>query len=341
MCEGRVAEIDDFSELRRAGRWGPQYPPAMTSRPGAAEGRRPWWRAALVTVPALALVAALIGLVGPLTGDHGGGPGPNGGGAPAPVAARTASPAAAASTGAGPAAPVAPAPAALTAATAAGPPAGGPGAGAVDVRRSASAAAAPAVDPVDPARPPQTWAVIVGINRYPRGDHDLRTAAADARDVDDALDGYGVASDHRLLLLDRQATAPNIRAALGWLAARAGPQDTAVVFFAGHAAHIGGRRGVRPEVALIAADDLAVPESQMAGLLAPLRARSVWLALAACYGAEFDGLLAPGRLLTAAAGRGQLAYENDALPHSYLVEYMVQRAMIEGDAGRSVEDSFD
>jgi hypothetical protein len=62
--------------------------------------------------------------------------------------------------------------------------------------------------------------------------------------------------------------------------------------------------------------------------------------MAACYGAEFDGLLGPGRLLTAAAGRGQLAYENDALPHSYLVEYMVQRAMIEGDAARSVEDSF-
>ena len=226
-------------------------------------------------------------------------------------------------------------------------PAGGTGT-AGEVRRSVTSggtawAPAPAsADPVDPARPAQTWAVIVGINRYPRGDHDLHTAAADARDVDDALAGYGVAGDHRLLLLDRQATAPGIRAAFGWLTARAGPQDTAVVFFAGHAAHVGGgRRDGRPEVALIAADDLALPQSQLAGLLAPLRARSAWLAMAACYGAEFDGLLAPGRLLTAAAGRGQLAYESDALPHSYLVEYMVQRAMIEGDAARSVEDSFD
>src|SRR5581483_8264694 len=94
--------------------------------------------------------------------------------------------------------------------------------------------------------------------------------------------------------------------------------DPAVVFFAGHAAPVGGaRRGSGPEVALIAADDRPVPQSQLAGLLAPLRARSAWLAMAACYGAEFDGL-----------------------PHSYLVEYMVQRAMIEGDAARSVEDSF-
>jgi hypothetical protein len=220
------------------------------------------------------------------------------------------------------------------------PPAEG-SAGATAGLRSAGAAASPAAEPADPSRPAQTWAVIVGINSYPRGDHDLRTAVADARDVDDALADYGVAPDHRLLLLDREATAPSIRAAVGWLTARAAPQDTAVVFFAGHAAHVGGgRRDARPEVAVIAADDLAVPQSQLAGLLAPLRARSVWLAMAACYGAEFDGLLAPGRLLTAAAGRGQLAYESDALPHSYLVEYMVQRAMIEGDAARSVEDSF-
>jgi hypothetical protein len=191
------------------------------------------------------------------------------------------------------------------------------------------------------AASPQTWALMVGIDRYARGDHDLRTAAADARDVDAALAGYGVASDHRMLLLDRDASAANIRGGFGWLTSRAAPDDVAVVFFAGHAAHVRGNSGDRRrDVALIAADDVAVPQSELGRLLSPLRARSAWLAMAACYGAEFDGLLAPGRILTAAAGRDQLAYENDAMPHSYLVEYMVQRAMIDGAAPRSVEEAF-
>jgi len=318
----------------------------MTSPSGVADGVRPQRWAGLLTIPVVALVAVLLGPAGSAPAGHraGSAAARRGAGAllPAVTPALGRGPAAGPGPGGIPPVPVVPvdltpagtAPPALSpAADGSGAAAAGPGAG-----RPASSTAA---EPADPARPHQTWAVMIGINRYPRGDHDLRTAAADARDVDDALAGYGVAPDHRLLLLDRDATAPNIRGALGWLTARAAPQDTAVVFFAGHAAHVGGaRRTAGPEVALIAADDRPVPQSQLAGLLAPLRARSAWLAMAACYGAEFDGLLAPGRLLTAAAGRGQLAYENDGLPHSYLVEYMVQRAMIEGDAARSVEDSF-
>jgi hypothetical protein len=317
----------------------------MTSPAGVADGVRTPRRAGLLTVPVVALVAVLLGPAGSLPAAR-----RADSGAARPAAGALASGAAAAATrpdaASAPAAaaisppPVGPAGLAVadTAPPAVTPAADATGVAAAGARSGTSAAA---VEPADPGRPRETWAVMIGINRYPRGDHDLRTAAADARDVDDALAGYGVAPDHRLLLLDREATAANIRGALGWLTARAAPQDTAVVFFAGHAAHVGGaRRNAGPEVALIAADDRPLPQSQLAGLLAPLRARSAWLAMAACYGAEFDGLLAPGRLLTAAAGRGQLAYENDDLPHSYLVEYMVQRAMIEGDAARSVEDSF-
>src|SRR5213078_3952368 len=37
----------------------------------------------------------------------------------------------------------------------------------------------------------------------------------------------------------------------------------------------------------------------------------------------------PGRILTAAASADQLAYENSAFSRSYLVEYMVRRAMLQ------------
>jgi hypothetical protein len=66
----------------------------------------------------------------------------------------------------------------------------------------------------------------------------------------------------------------------------------------------------------------------------------MWIGIAACYGGGFDDALAPGRVLTAAAGKNDLAYENSALGHSYLVEYMVRRAMLQGKAAGSVQEAF-
>ncbi|MGH7395810.1 MAG: hypothetical protein ACREJF_09480, partial [Candidatus Methylomirabilales bacterium] len=62
--------------------------------------------------------------------------------------------------------------------------------------------------------------------------------------------------------------------------------------------------------------------------------------IAGCYGSGLDDLLAPGRVITAAAAETDLAYENSALGHSYLVEYMVRRAMLQGAAPGSVQDAF-
>ena len=44
--------------------------------------------------------------------------------------------------------------------------------------------------------------------------------------------------------------------------------------------------------------------------------------------------------MTAAAAETDLAYENSALGHSYLVEYMVRRAMLQGRAPGSVQEPF-
>jgi hypothetical protein len=185
------------------------------------------------------------------------------------------------------------------------------------------------------------WAVVVGINDYPGNDHDLTKAVPDARDMDAALAAYGVPPSHRLLLLDGQASSANLRRSMSWLVGHASPDATAVLFFSGHVAHVAseGPRGPS-HVALVAADGTGVTDREVARALDHLEARSAWIAIAACYGAEFDTLLAPGRVLTAAAGRGEVAYENAALDHSYLVEYMVERAMLEGRAPGSVQEAF-
>ena len=187
------------------------------------------------------------------------------------------------------------------------------------------------------------WAVVVGIDDYPGIDADLQAAVADARDVDRALAAYAVPSDHRLLLLDEAATADNIRAALGWLASRAGADSTAVFFYSGHVrqrSSAGDRDAEAVDEAMVAADGGNVDDGEMAAILRDMEARSAWIGIAGCYGGGFDDALAPGRVLTAAAGENDVAYENSSLGRSYLVEYMVRRAMLEGKASGSVQDAF-
>jgi hypothetical protein len=187
------------------------------------------------------------------------------------------------------------------------------------------------------------WAVVVGIDDYPGGDADLRAAVADARDVDNALAAYGVPASHRLMLLDRQATADNIRGALAWMASRASADSTAVFFYSGHVRQVAGdadRDGEVIDEAIVAADGDNVYDGQVAELLRGMDARSAWIGVAACYGAGFDDALTSGRILTAAAGENDVAYENSSLGHSYMVEYMVRRAMLQGKAPASVQDAF-
>jgi len=187
------------------------------------------------------------------------------------------------------------------------------------------------------------WAVVVGIDDYPGTEADLKAAVADAREVDSALAAYGVPANHRLVLLDKQATGDNIRGALAWMTGRAAADSTAVFFYSGHVRQVAGdpaHDGEYVAEAIVAADGDNVYDGQVADLLRGLEARTAWLGIAACYGGGFDNALAPGRILTAAAGENDVAYENSGLGHSYMVEYMVRRAMLQGRAAGSVQDAF-
>lgn len=169
-----------------------------------------------------------------------------------------------------------------------------------------------------------TWAVLIGVNDYPGTSYDLRSAVNDVNDVDAALAKIGVTADRRLLLRDGQATASTIRQAVDWLNAHASADATAVFFFAGHV-----RKVSDGTEALVGADGEMVLDTELAGQLEGLRANQAWIGIAACYAGGFTEVVRPGRILTAAAPADSLAYENERLGRSYLVEYMVRRAMLE------------
>ncbi|MBW3614042.1 MAG: caspase family protein [Actinobacteria bacterium] len=183
-------------------------------------------------------------------------------------------------------------------------------------------------------RSPGTWAVVIGINNYPGTTHDLQSAVNDANDVNQALTRFGVTADRRLMLRDNEASIASIRKSVEWLNARAGPDATAVFFYAGHVRKI--RSGTE---AIVAADGGMMSDAELAGLLDGLQARRAWIGIAACYGGGFTEVMKPGRVLVAAASADELAYENVSFARSYLVEYMVRRAMI-GSGISTVEGAF-
>jgi hypothetical protein len=179
-----------------------------------------------------------------------------------------------------------------------------------------------------------TWALLIGINDYPGVQYDLRSAVNDAQDVDEALRRAGVTADRRMLLRDGDATSGKIRGGLDWLTAHAGSDATIVLFYAGHVQKLGERTE-----ALVGSDGGAVVDTEVAELLDRSSAPRAWIGIAGCYGAGFDEVVRPGRILTAAAPAGSLAYESSSFGRSYLVEYMVHRAML-GEGITTVEGAF-
>ena len=205
-------------------------------------------------------------------------------------------------------------------------------------------------EPASPATPPPpalqerfrnvvpeggTWAVMIGINDYPGGRHDLRSAVNDVGDVNEALARMGVPGSRRLLIRDGQATADIIRTAAEWLVAHAAPEATAVFFYAGHVRKVAGSE------AIVAADGRLVLDSELGAQMTRLRAKRAWFGIAACYGGGFTELMGPNRVLTAAAPANRLAYENLDFGRSYMVEYMIRRGWLGQQAGLTVEEAFE
>jgi hypothetical protein len=180
------------------------------------------------------------------------------------------------------------------------------------------------------------FGVIIGINDYPGDSSDLRGAVPDAEDMSDVLAMNGVPAANVRTLLDADASTPNINDALQWLVSTARPDSTVVLFYAGHVRKLSDQTE-----AILAADSGVLPDWYLAKQTEGLLAHDVWIVMAACYGGGFTELMAPGRILTAAADANSLAYENESFGRSYLDEYLIHQAILEGRAsGPTAQQAF-
>ena len=180
------------------------------------------------------------------------------------------------------------------------------------------------------------YGLIIGINDYPGTSSDLQGAVPDAEDMSDVLAMYGVPDANVRTLLDADASTPAINDALQWIVNVTKPDSTVVIFYAGHVRKLSDNTE-----AIVAADGGVLPDWYLASQLQSLPARDTWIVMAACYGGGFTELMAPGRILTAAADANSLAYENESFDRSYLDEYLVHQALLERlGAGPTAQQAF-
>ncbi|HKG20786.1 MAG TPA: caspase family protein, partial [Blastocatellia bacterium] len=83
----------------------------------------------------------------------------------------------------------------------------------------------------------RTWAVVIGVSRYPKlaGGQQLQFADSDAVAFAESLKRAGADPSNIRLLVGPDATIASIKSAIGnWLARSASVQDTVYIFFSGH-----------------------------------------------------------------------------------------------------------
>ena len=155
--------------------------------------------------------------------------------------------------------------------------------------------------------PPNRWAVVIGIDRYPKAPgHDLRYPVNDARSVETALEKYcGFSPDHVHLLCNEDATAARIKFELGvWLPHVARRDDLVVIYFSGHGTPDAALTDQGVRTYLVSSDveienipGTAVPMDEISAFLMKLQSERVVVLLDCCFSgaASPAGAASPNR----------------------------------------------
>ena len=209
------------------------------------------------------------------------------------------------------------------------------------------------------------WAVVIGINRYPKV-RPLKYAVDDARIFYNHLVDFSqIPRENVTLLLDQEATLTRVRSALGThLKNKAGKDDMAIIFFAGHGATekdvmSPDRDGLEKYLLPYDADpkDLyatALPMGEISKIFGRIQSERLVFIADSCYSGasggrtiDISGIRASisdsfldriaggkGRVIITASGANEVSAEYDNLRHGVFTYYLVEGLKGKADADR-------
>lgn len=204
----------------------------------------------------------------------------------------------------------------------------------------------------------ETFALVVGISKYSsREIPNLRYASADATAVRNVLvERCGVPPRNVYSLVDSAATKQAIISALSSLTMKAKPSDTVIIYFSGHGSFIVDTDGdeedgldevLLPHDAVPGREDSFIVDDELGWWVSRFLAGGVVVILDTCHSGGqgksanpmnlsargpgdsvvrdlFTGpMVRPGRILLAASGAGQRAYEDSRLGHGIFTYFLL------------------
>lgn len=220
------------------------------------------------------------------------------------------------------------------------------------------------------------WAVIIGIDKYPKV-RQLKYAVNDARIFYDHLVKYNrIPAENVILLLDQAATLTNIRSALGTgLKSKAGKEDMALIYFAGHGAAERDTQspdgdGLEKYLLPVDADlkDLyatALPMGELSRIFNRIRSERLIYIADACYSGASGGRTigvsgtrasisdafidriagGKGRVIITASGANEVSVENDELKHGVFTYFLIEGLKGPADTNKdgivTVDEAYD
>ena len=217
--------------------------------------------------------------------------------------------------------------------------------------------------------PPQqregdVWAVIIGIGQYQDRRLNLRFTENDAQGLYDVLtnpDVGGFPKDHVKLLLNEYATAKNIKSAIGtWLTRQAGPNDTVIIYYAGHGAPEGQETyWVTYDADINDLYSSALNNNDVSDMLSRIKAKRLLTFLDACYSAAtvnrtnstrgtpieipWDKFTGAGRVTIAASNGKQQSLEDEQLKHGVFTYRLIEglQGKADGQGGQARDGVVD
>jgi hypothetical protein len=209
------------------------------------------------------------------------------------------------------------------------------------------------------------WAVVIGINRYPKV-RPLKYAVDDARlFYNHLVDFSRIPRENVTLLLDQDATLTRVRSALGThLKNKAGKDDMVIIFFAGHGAtekEVMSPDGDGLEKYLLPYEadpkDLyatALPMGEISKIFSRIQAERLVFIADSCYSGasggrtiDISGIRATiseafldriaggkGRVIMTASGANEVSAESDSLKQGVFTHYLVEGLEGKADADK-------
>ena len=193
------------------------------------------------------------------------------------------------------------------------------------------------------AKPPQKWAVVIGVADYQGRNSDLWHPDEDAKDMKSELLNEGYPKENIKLLLNRRAKAADIVEAIDWLIANEQAGDEVVFFYSGHGYRAPDGEGWDSDMEIDDQDELIVthdfyglPDGWFREKFAAIESTKFAMMFGSCHsGGMFDDdddLQSTGRVIASACKADQYGWDYLLLGNTLWGYWFVDQGLLEDNA---------